>query len=192
MLLCTQRSAATRSVMPTFADSSYPEPPISETSKKPRIIEAVIDGDLHYVVVPRHLRAFVRRQFIRGSEAVPSPVNVKHHRAPARQAGCPDVQLEHVLALPAIVPILNEGLLGTGPRVEVLRAVCTIHQRRIVVRPGSRRLGRKPAVRPCSRLAIGHTLERENSTIHESAHLAVLRPGNRRARRRAVTGFLMG
>ena len=68
-------------------------------------VEAVIDGDLHDIVMPRHLRAFVRGQFVRRAEAEPAAVHVEHHRALAGQARRPDVQLEHVLALPAVVPV---------------------------------------------------------------------------------------
>ena len=40
-------------------------------------IQAVIDGDLHHIVVTRHLRALVRRQFVRRAEAESSAMHVK-------------------------------------------------------------------------------------------------------------------
>ena len=47
-------------------------------------IQAVIDGDLHNIVMPRHLRAFVRGQFIRRAEAVAAAMEVHHDRAACR------------------------------------------------------------------------------------------------------------
>ena len=70
----------------------------------------MIDGNLHHVVMPRHLRALMRRQFVRGAEAEAAAVEIDHHGALAAQARRPDVELEHVFALPAVVPVLDEGL----------------------------------------------------------------------------------
>src|ERR1700759_2227218 len=50
---------------------------------------AMIYRDLHYIVMPRHLRAFMRRQFVRRPEAVSAAMDVKHHRKFAGQARRP-------------------------------------------------------------------------------------------------------
>ncbi len=78
-------------------------------------IEAVIDRHLDDVMMPRHLRAFVRRQFVGRAEAETAAMKIDHHRTLAGQARRPDVQLEHVFALVAVVPILNERLLDRTP-----------------------------------------------------------------------------
>ncbi len=152
----------------------------------------MIDRDLHDIVVPRHLRALMRGQFVRRTEAESSAVHVEHHRTLAGQARRPDVQLEHVLALPAVVPILDEGLLRARPGVQVLRAVRPIDQRRIFVRPRHGWLSGQPAVLAGRGLAVGNTLEGENTAVDKSAHFAVLRVGDRGARGRTVAGSLVG
>lgn len=63
---------------------------------------------------------------------MPSPMDIKHHRKLACQAGRPDVQFKHVLALPSVIPILEKGLLYACPGMQGLRAVRTVDQRRIL------------------------------------------------------------
>src|ERR1017187_271392 len=151
----------------------------------------MIDRDLHDIVVTRNLHALVRRKLVGGAEGETASVDVKHYGTLAGKARRPDVQLQHVLTLPAVVPILDEGLLRACPGVQVLRAVGPIHQRGELVRPRFEWLRREPAVLAGCGLAIGYALEGENTAVEESAHLAVLRVGYRRAGGRDVAGLLM-
>src|SRR5947209_5613045 len=50
-------------------------------------------------------------------------MRVQHHRTLAAQTESPNVQLEHVLALPSVIPVEKKGLLDTGPGVQGLRAI---------------------------------------------------------------------
>ena len=86
-------------------------------------VEAVIDRHRHDIVMPRHLRAFVRGQFVGRAEAETAAVKIDHHRTLAGQRGRPDVQLEHVFAHVAVVPILKERLFDRREVVQALRAV---------------------------------------------------------------------
>jgi len=42
-----------------------------------------------------------------------SAMDIEHDGTLAGQAGRPDIQLEHVFALPTVVPVLQEGLLDS-------------------------------------------------------------------------------
>ena len=101
-------------------------------------------------------------------------MEVDHHRALAGERRCPDVQLEHILAHVAVVPILNEGLLDPREVVQMLGAVGSINQSGVLVFPGLGRLGRQPAVLAAGVLAVRHALEGEHAAIHKAANLAVL------------------
>src|SRR5579863_1563597 len=111
-------------------------------------------------MMARHLCALVRRQLVRRPEAEPAPMHVEHHWTLACEARCPNVQLQHVLALPAVVPVKEERLLDAGPSMQILRTVCSVHQGRILVRPRRGRLGWKPAILSGRGCAIRNTLER--------------------------------
>jgi hypothetical protein len=76
----------------------------------------VIDRDLHDIVVASHLRALVRGKLVGGAEGEAAAVDVEHHGTSARQTGRPDVQLQHVLALRAVIQVLDDGLLRAGSR----------------------------------------------------------------------------
>ena len=116
-------------------------------------IEAMIDRHLHHIMMARHLRAFVRGQFIGGAEAEAAAMEVNHHRPLAGQARRPDVQLEHVFAHVAVVPILQEGLLDRGVVMQVLRAVGAVDRGRDI-RP-SRARGLWPAASDFRRRCSG-------------------------------------
>ena len=141
--------------------------------------------------MPGHLGAFLRRQFIGRSKFEPSAVDIEHHRARSRQARRPDVQLQHVLALVPVVPVLKERLFDRCEVVEVLPTVRPVHQSGVFVLPGLRRFRRKPAVFAACVLAIGNALEGENAAIEETSNLAVLGFRDCRAGRGAVAGFLV-
>ena len=141
--------------------------------------------------MPRHLRAFVRGQFVGRAEAEAAAVEIDHHRTLAGQAGRPDVQLEHVFAHVAVVPILDERLLDRREVMQALRAVGAVDQGGIFAVPRLGRFGRKPAVLAAGVLAVRYSLEREDAVIDEAAHLAILRVRDRRARRRAVSRRLV-
>ena len=144
-------------------------------------VEAVIDGDLHDVVVAGHLRAFMRRELVGGAEGETAAVEVHHHWPGAGERRRPDVELEHVLAEPAVVPILDEGLLDGGPGMEGLRAVGAVGEGGVLVLPGRGRLEREPAIFAAGILAVGHALEGEDAASEEAAHRAVLGLGDGRA-----------
>src|SRR5690606_8990789 len=148
----------------------------------------MIDGDLHDIVMSRHLRAVLRRQFICGAEAESAAVEIDHHWALAAQARRPDVELEHVFALPTVVPILNERLLDGCPWMWVLRAVGAVNERRPLVLPRSGRLGGKPTILTRRCLPVRNTLEDEHTVVEVAAHFAVLCLGDRRSRRRDAAG----
>src|SRR6185312_4877544 len=118
-------------------------------------------------------------------------MQVHHHGTLAAQARRPDVQLEHVLALPAIVPIKKKSLLSGRPWMQVLRTIGAVGKRRKFVSPRRGRLSRKPSVLASRGLAVGNALEGENAPIEESAHFAILRLCNRRTRSGAVPGLLV-
>src|SRR5579863_8976114 len=118
----------------------------------------MIDGYLHHIMVTRHLRAFVRRQFVRRTKTETSAVNVEHHWPAAAQARRPDVQLEHVFAHVAVVPILYERLFDRREIVEVLRAVGAIDESRALTFPCLGRLGRQPAIIAAGICAVGDAL----------------------------------
>src|SRR5579863_9326870 len=142
-------------------------------------------------MITRHLCALVRWQLVRRSETEPAPMHVKHHRPLPRQTRRPYVQLQHVLALPPVVPVKEERLLDSRPCMQVLWAVCSVHQGWILVRPRRGRLGREPAILSGRRCAIRNTFERQDTAIQKSAYLAILRLRDRRARRRDVAGLLV-
>jgi hypothetical protein len=133
--------------------------------KETENVQTMIDGDLHHVVVSRHLRAFMRRQFVRGAEAVATAVEIDHHGALAAQGRRPDVELEHVLALPAVVPVLDEGLFDARPGMQGLRAVRAVDQRGIVICPRGRRFGGEPAILARGCLAVRDTFEGEDAAV---------------------------
>ncbi len=152
----------------------------------------MVHRNLHHVVVAGHLRALMRRQLVGRAEAEPSPMEIDHHRPQARQAGRPDVQLQHVFAEIAVVPVIEERHLYGLVVVQRLRAVAAVDQGRIFVSPGHRRLGRQPAVFAAGVLTVGNALERIDAAVEEAAHLAILRPGHGRAGRGAIARRLVG
>ena len=79
-------------------------------------------------VTMAELGAILRGQLVRRAERVTAAMDVEHDRATAGEARRPDVHLEHVLALPAVGPLVEEALLG-HPVVESLRAVGAVDQR---------------------------------------------------------------
>src|SRR5580698_7067891 len=113
-------------------------------------------------MMARHLCALVRWQLVRRSEAESAPMHVEHHWTLACEARRPDVQLQHVLALPAVVPVEEKSLLDAGPCMQCLWAVCSVHQGWILVRPRRWRLGREPAILPGRSCAIWNTFERQD------------------------------
>ena len=159
--------------------------------EEPENVQAMIDGDLHHVVMSRHLRAFMRRQFVRGAETVAAAVEIDHHRALAAQGRRPDVELEHVLALPTVVPILDERLFDARPRMQGLRAVRAVDQRGILIRPRSRRFRGKPAILTRGCLTVRNSFEGEDAAVEIAAHFAVLRLRDCGTRRRQISGALM-
>src|SRR5579863_3589124 len=62
-----------------------------------------------------HLGAIVRGQLIGRTKAESAAMQVQHHRTLAAQARRPNVQLQHVLALPCVIPVEKKGLLDAGP-----------------------------------------------------------------------------
>src|SRR5665213_15693 len=139
----------------------------------------------------RHLCAFMRRQFVRRSKFEPAAVYIKHHRTAAAQARCPDVQLQHVLALPAIIPILQKRLLFACPVMQMLRAVSSVYQGRVFVFPRHWRLWRKKAIFAAGVLSERNSLECENIAIQVAPHRAVLRLRDGAARRAASSRLLV-
>ncbi len=118
-------------------------------------------------------------------------MNVEHHRAFARQAGRPDVYLEHVLALPSVGPLLKERLLAR-PVMQVLRAIGSIGQGGALALPRLGWFGRKPPVlAPCVR-AIRNAFERQDAILDIAAHFSVLRVRNGRPRRAAARCRCLG
>ena len=150
-----------------------------------------MNGDLHDIVMPGHLCAIMRGQLIRRTKAESAAVHVEHHRAFAAQAGRPNVQLQHVLALPSVIPVEKKGLLDAGPWVQGLRAVGAVDQSWLLAGPGRGCLRRKPAVFAGGCLAVRHAFEREGSVNQESSHLAILRFRDGGTRGGAVSGFLV-
>src|SRR5262249_31502862 len=116
-------------------------------------------------------------------------MHVEHHRALPRQARRPDVHLQHVLALPAVIPVEEKRLLYTRPRMQSLRAIRAVGQSRILILPWNWRLGWKPPILAGCGRSVGHTFERQYASIHESSHFAVLGLRNRRPRGRHVSWF---
>ena len=153
--------------------------------EKPEDIETMVDGHGDDVVMPRHLRAVLRGEFVGRAEREAAAVDVEHHRAPAGQARRPDVHLEHVLALPAVGPLLEERLLAR-PVMKALRTIGSVGQGRVLAVPWLGRLGRQPPVLSPGRRAIRHSLERDDAIVHVAAHLAVLRGRHGRSRRAAA------
>src|SRR5580700_8187550 len=105
-------------------------------------------------------------------------MDVEHHWASTGKARRPDVQLEHVFALPPIVPVLNERLLVSGPSVQILWTVRAVDQSWIFIVPWSRRFSWKPAILTCSGCAIRNAFEGENIARDKTAHFAILRIRN--------------
>src|ERR1019366_7256096 len=91
MLSRTQRSAATRSVIPTFTESAYAGPADRGHIEKSEDIEAVIDRHRHYIVMSGHLRPVLGGEFIGRTEREAAAMDVEHHRAFTGQARRPDV-----------------------------------------------------------------------------------------------------
>src|SRR5271157_1259765 len=134
----------------------------------------------------------MRGQFIRRPEKEPAAMDIEHDRALACQARRPDVQLQHVLALVAVVPVLKERLLDARPVMEILRTVPAVNQSWILILPGFRRLGRQPAVLAACVLTVWNTFKGEHTSIHKTPNLTVLCVRDCSAGRRTVSGFLVG
>ncbi len=141
----------------------------------------MVDRHRHDVVVSGHLRPVLRGELVGRAEEVAAAMQVDHHRTLAAQAGRPDVQLQHVLALPSVGPLLEERLLAR-PVVQALRAVGSVGQGGILAVPRRGRLGRKPAVLAPRVRPIRDALEREDAVLDVATHLPVLRLGHRGAR----------
>src|SRR5947208_16701310 len=122
--------------------------------------------------MPRHLGAIMRGQLIGRTKAESAAVHVEHHRTLAGQAGRPNVQLKHVLALPSVIPVEKKGLLDAGRWVQGLRAIGAVDQSWILVSPARWRFCRKPAVFCGGCLSVRHAFEREGAVNRESSHLA--------------------
>ena len=153
-------------------------------------VETVIDRHGHDVVMPGHLRPVLRGEFVGRAEGEAAAMNVEHHRAFAGQAGRPDVHLEHVLALPAVGPLLKERLLAR-PVMQVLRTIGSIGQGGVLALPRRGRFGRKPPVLAPGVRAIRDAFERQDAILDIAAHLSVLRVRNGRPRRAAASRLLM-
>ena len=151
----------------------------------------MIHRHLHDIMMSCHLGAIMRGQLIRRTKAESAAMQVQHHGTLAAQARRPNVQLQHVLALPSVIPVEKKGLLDAGPWMQGLRAVGAIGQSWILVCPGRGRFCGQPAVFSGRRLAVRHAFERKHSVNQESAHLAILRFCNGGTRGGAVSGFLM-
>src|SRR5665213_2389994 len=130
----------------------------------------------------RDLRAFMRGQFVRGAKLESAAVDIEHDGPLAAQARRPDVQLQHVFALPAVIPVLDECLLIAGPVVQSLRAICTINKSRILILPRHRRLCRQPAILAARVLSVRNALEGKHASIQVPANFSILRVGNSTAR----------
>ena len=145
----------------------------------------MIDRHGYNIVVPGHLRPVLRGEFVGRAEEIAAAMNVEHHRAFARQAGRPDVHLEHVLALPSVGPLLKERLLAR-PVMQALRAIGSIGQGGVLALPRRGRFGRKPPVLSPGVRAIGDAFERQDAILDIAAHLSVLRVRNGCPRRAAA------
>ena len=154
-------------------------------------VEPVIDRHLDDIMMPRHLRSFVRGQLIGRAEAETAAMKIDQHRKLAGQAGRPDVELEHVFAHVAVVPILNERLLDAREVMQTLRAIGAVDQGGVLAVPWLGSFGRKPPVLASRILAIGYSFEREDLVIEKAAHLPILRVRDRRTRRGAGSRLLM-
>jgi hypothetical protein len=108
-------------------------------------------------------------------------MEVHHHRATARERRRPDVELEHILAQPAVVPVLDKGLLDRSPGREGLRTVGAVSERWILVGPLRGRFERKPAIFTARVLTVRHSFEGEDAASEEAADEAVLGLGDGRA-----------
>src|ERR1035441_9382205 len=84
-----------------------------------------------------------------------------------------------------------KGLHSAESRKEVLWAVRSVDQSGVLVIPRLRGLGGQPTVGASGVLAVGNALEGKNASIQKTAHLAILRVGNRGARGRTVSGLLV-
>ncbi len=153
--------------------------------EEPEHVETVIDRHAHDIMMPSHLRPVLRGQFVSRTEGVAAAVDVEHHRAFALEARCPHVHLEHVLALPAVGPLLKERLLAR-PVMKVLRTIGAVGQGRVFTLPRRGRSGRKPSVLPPGVGAVRNSLEGQDSILDIPAHLPVLRAGDRRPRSTAA------
>src|SRR5512146_2562142 len=125
-------------------------------------------------MMPSHLCAFVRRQFIGRAEFESAPVDVEHYRATASQARRPDVQLEHVLALPAVIPILQKCLLDSSPIVQMLRTIGAVNQGRVFILPRRGRLRRQETIFAACVCAVRNSLERKDISRHVATHRTIL------------------
>src|SRR5581483_6055182 len=143
------------------------------------------------VVMARHLRTLVRGKLIRRAKAESASMEVHHDGAAAGEARRPNVQLEHIFTHVTIVPVLQERLLYCGVVVKILGAIGAIDQRRIFIFPRLGRLRRQPPVFSAGVLSIWNALEGEHASIDVAPYFAVLRAGDGRARRCAVSGLLV-
>ena len=118
-------------------------------------------------------------------------MNVEHDGPAAGERRRPDIQLEHVLALPAVVPVLKEHLLLAMPVVQALRTIGSVDERGVLPVPGNGRLGGQPAIFPTGVLTVGNALEGEDIAGHEATHFAVFRMGHRGGWRRTKRRLLL-
>lgn len=100
-------------------------------------------------------------------------MDLEHHRSLAAQAGCPEVHLQHVLADPAIGPLIKKRLFRR-PAMQTLRELRPVDQRRQLTVPRCRRLGRQPPVLAAGVRALRNASKGQDAVIDIPAHLAVL------------------
>ena len=153
--------------------------------EEPEDVQAVVERHLHHVVIPRHLRPIMRREFIGGAERETAAVEIDHDRTIAGQRRRPDIQLEHVLADETIGPLLKERVFDGVEIVERLRTVRAIGDGVAGLGPALGRLGRQPAVLAASVGTVRNALEDVDVVLNIAANRAVLRSNGRVLRRRA-------
>src|ERR1700761_2782433 len=89
-------------------------------------VQSMIYRNLNYVMVPGHLGPIMRRQLIGGAKAETTAMQVHHDRTLPAQARRPDIQLQHVFALPSVIPVEQKSLLNAGPGMQRLWTIGSV------------------------------------------------------------------